>query len=361
MITDTRNEPLGQLLETPHLADVLESDRFKQFLDHIPFAVVVSELQPREHVIYSNIEFQRLTGQDAATVSGKTWEDVAGIATAAKDGRKLSEAITADDDYLGSFAIDSAGDTNVVNAWSNIILNDDNMPVFRLVGLAEINGESGAPEDLQQRIQEKDTLMRELQHRVKNNLQMITALIRIETRNLPKGATGEQFDRLAGRVESLALLYRSLSETENGEIIDLGIYLSEIAAAVMRAHAVEGIRLDLKVDTWPVSVNVAMPTGLVVNEVLTNALKHAFEGRDGGTIRLHSLVDETGCRVILADDGIGLNSKADWPRQGKLSALIVNSLEQNAKARIDVDSAPGQGMRVTIFFARANAAPEAAA
>ncbi len=359
MVTDNRNEPLAQLLETPHLADVLESDRFKQFLDHIPFAVVVAELQPQEHVIYSNIEFERLTGQDAAAVFGKTWEDVAGIATATKDGRKLSEAITADDDYLGSFAIDSSGQVNVVNAWSNIILNDDNTPVFRLVGLAEVNGDPEAPEDLQQRIQEKDTLMRELQHRVKNNLQMITALIRIETRNLPKGATGEQFDRLAGRVESLALLYRSLSETESGEIVDLGIYLSEIAAAVMRAHAVEGIRLDLKVDTWPVSVNVAMPTGLVVNEVLTNALKHAFVGRDGGTIKLHSLVDETGCRVILADDGIGLASKADWPRQGKLSALIVNSLEQNAHARIDVESAPGQGMQVTIFFARANAAPEA--
>lgn len=357
MVTDNRNEPLGQLLETPHLADALESDRFKQFLDHIPFAVVVSELKPRERVIYSNIEFERLTGQDAAAVYGKTWEDVAGLATAAIDGRKLSEAITADDDYLGTFAIESSGETSVVNAWSNIILNDDNTPVFRLVGLAKINGDPEVPEDLQQRIQEKDTLMRELQHRVKNNLQMITALIRIETRNLPKGATGEQFDRLAGRVESLALLYRSLSETNAGEIIDLGIYLSEIAAAVMRAHAVEGIRLDLKVDTWPVSVNVAMPTGLVVNEVLTNALKHAFVGRDGGTIRLHSLVNETGCRVIVADDGIGLGSRDDWPRAGKLSALIVDSLQQNAHARIDVDTAPGKGTQVTIFFARADAAP----
>ena len=63
----------------------------------------------------------------------------------------------------------------------------------------------------------------------------------------------------------------------------------------MRSYAVEGIRLDLKVDAYPVSVNVAMPTGLVVNELLTNALKHAFTGRDRGTITLHSLVDSTGC------------------------------------------------------------------
>ena len=62
----------------------------------------------------------------------------------------------------------------------------------------------------------------------------------------------------------------------------------------MRSHAVEGIRLDLKVDTYPVSVNVAMPAGLVVNELLTNALKHAFVGRDGGTITLQSLADAKG-------------------------------------------------------------------
>jgi two-component sensor histidine kinase len=233
------------------------------------------------------------------------------------------------------------------------------VPVFRLVGLAEINGDPEVPEDLQQRIQEKDTLMRELQHRVKNNLQMITALIRMETRNLSEGSTGERFDRLAGRVDSLALLYRSLAEDGSGDIVDLGIYLSQIAAAVMRAHAVEGIRLDLKVDTWPVSVNVAMPTGLVVNELLTNALKHAFIGSDGGTITLHSLVDDSGCLVTVADDGVGLPEGADWPKEGKLSALIVRSLRQNALAQVDVQSTPGQGMRVSIRFARVDAAPKA--
>jgi two-component sensor histidine kinase len=354
---DSRHAPLGQLLEAPRPADALESDQFKQFLDHLPFAVVVSELQPREQVIYSNLEFERLTGQEAAKVYGKTWKDVPVIA-AAKGERKLSEAITNDEDYVGSFAIDRPNEPVVINAWSNIILNDDDTPAFRLVGLAEVSTiESEMLQHLQQRIQQRDTQLRELQHRVKNNLQMITALIRIETRNLPKGATGEQFDRLAGRVESLALLYRSLSDTESGEIVDLGVYLSEIAAAVMRAHAVEGIRLDLKVDTWPVSVNVAMPTGLVVNEVLTNALKHAFVGRDGGTIKVHSLVDETGCRVTVADDGIGLDRPTDWPKPGKLSSLIVKSLQQSAHAQIDVDSATGKGTRVTIFFARADALP----
>ena len=113
----------------------------------------------------------------------------------------------------------------------------------------------------------------------------------------------------------------------------------------------EGIHLDLQVDTWLASVDVAMPTGLVVNELLTNTLKHAFRGRDGGSITLHSATDvDGGCRVLVADDGVGLPEGYVWPGPGKLSALIVRSLLQNADARMDVRSSPGQGMKVEITF-----------
>jgi two-component sensor histidine kinase len=165
---------------------------------------------------------------------------------------------------------------------------------------------------------------------------------------------------LAGRVSALGLLYHSLAPDKHGESVDLGIYLSQIASAVMQAHALEGIRLDLKVDTCPVSINVAMPMGLVVNEVLTNALKHAFVGRAGGTITLHSLIDAEGCEVLIADDGIGLSSGVSWPTSGRLGALIVQSLRQNAGAQVKVSSSPETGLQVTIRFARADAAPDVA-
>jgi two-component sensor histidine kinase len=204
-------------------------------------------------------------------------------------------------------------------------------------------------------VQEKDIQLREIQHRVKNNLQMITALIRLETRNLPPGADWAPFDRLAGRVEALHLLYATLSQDESGQEIDLGGYLSQIASAVMRSHAIEGIRLDLKADVFLVSVNVALPAGLVVNELLMNALKHAFAGRDGGTITLHCLTDAKGCRVVVADDGVGLPEGVEWPCRGKLSSLIVQSLRENARASLELTSQPGQGTRVTISFNRSAA------
>jgi two-component sensor histidine kinase len=176
----------------------------------------------------------------------------------------------------------------------------------------------------------------------------------MESRNLPDKETGERFDRLAGRVHALSLLYDCLAGRghANDEEIDLGVYLSQIASSVMQAHAVEGIRLDLTVDTWPVSINVAMPAGLVVNELMTNALKHAFAGREQGTIRLHSLIDDDGCHITVADDGVGLPEGAVWPKPGKLGAVIVQSLRQNAGATLTVESAPGEGVKVTLFFAR---------
>jgi two-component sensor histidine kinase len=345
-------ERVEALLGTENLAEALESDRFKQFLDHVPVAIAVSALQPSEIVTYANLEFERLTGQPITDIVGKSWRALPGVAASADDDRMLSDAVKVDEEYLGQFQIEQNAGTVSVDAWSNTIEDEGGKPIFRLVALASVSGRAGSANALL----DKDILLRELQHRVKNNLQMITALIRLEARNVPDDAIGERFDRLAGRINALAVLYDSLTRENADGAVDLGAYLGQIATAVMQAHAVEGIRLDMKLDTWPVSVNVAMPAGLVVNELLTNALKHAFAGREGGVVKLHSLINDHGCHIIVADDGVGLPEGTDWPQRGKLGAIIVQSLRQNASANIKVASSPGKGVSVTISFAKAEAA-----
>ena len=79
----------------------------------------------------------------------------------------------------------------------------------------------------------------------------------------------------------------------------------------------------MKLDTWPVSVNVAMPAGLVVNELLTNSLKHAFVGREGGAVKLHSLIDDDGYHIMFADDGVGL---PEWHGFGLSPENLARSL-----------------------------------
>ena len=357
---DSQSDPaqVEDLLAAPGLADALESDRFKQFLDHVPVAIAVAELRPSETITYCNLEFERLTGQTAASMQGQDWTVLPGVAAAAGDDTQLGDAVLHDDEFIGTFTIVGRGTSTDVDAWSNTIENDSGQPLFRLVALAETGQRLRKPgEQADQMLRDKDVLLRELQHRVKNNLQMITALIRMEARNVTDDETGQRFTRLAGRINSLAVLYDLLSDEDADDGVDLGVYLSKIAASVMEAHAVEGIRLDLSVDAWPCSINVAMPTGLVVNEVMTNALKYAFVGREKGVIKLSSLANSEGCRVIISDDGVGLPDGKSWPQSGKLGAIIAQSLKQNAKAALQVRSAPDEGLRVEIFFAREEAVP----
>src|SRR5580765_2008732 len=92
-----------RLLETPGLADALESERFKQFLDHVPVAIVVSELLPSEIITYANLEFERLTGHQVASIEGKSWKALPGMAAADHDDRLLSEAVEDDEEYIGTF------------------------------------------------------------------------------------------------------------------------------------------------------------------------------------------------------------------------------------------------------------------
>ncbi len=353
MSDEDASSQVEKLLAAPELADALESDQFKRFLDQVPIAIAVSKLDPGEAIVYANPYFELLSGIEAAQLHRRGWDALAGVGVGEEKDRSISDAVVQDVDCVGTFRIERPRQgVAIVDAYSNIIQNDEGSPCFRLIALVDVTEHNETDKEaLEKRIHDSDIQLRELQHRVKNNLQMITALIRLEMRNLG-GPDKESFERLAGRVESLALLYKALSNEDNNDEIDLGTYVTQIASAVMASHAVEGIRLNMKLDTYPVSINVAMPTGLVINELLTNALKHAFAGKAGGTITVHSVVDGDGCRVTVADDGIGLPPGDTWPKPGKMSALIVQSLKENANADFVVETSPETGTKLTILFKR---------
>ncbi len=345
----TDADKIESLIESSDLAGALESVQFREFLDNVPVAIAVSELRNPEVIVYVNPEFERVSGKKVATLERRHWDVLEGEAVDEPGDLSLAVAIVDRHDRVGRFRMPGTDVPVTVDLHSNVIEDDGGSPTYRLVALVNSAPTELDPQSLEARVREKDTQLRELQHRVKNNLQMVTALIRLEMRNA-EIADQHGFERLAGRVASLGLLYDALTLSEDAEEVDLGAYLGQIAAAVMASHAVDGIRLDMSVDSYPVSINTAMPTGLVVNELLTNSLKHAFEDRDGGTITLRCISDGDGCSVVVADDGVGLAPGETWPKRGRLGALIAASLEQNANARLDVVSEPGHGTTVTISF-----------
>lgn len=347
-------EQVGELLSSPEMAKAVESDEFKRILDHVPVGIVLSwRMGDEQRIVYANRAFEELTGLPAADIDGKPWslldifvhEDDAELA--------LGKAVASGEDFLGTFRAERPDGTSILaQAYASVIEDENGAESYRIAALVDVTSrERSQRDEFEQQIRDKDLLLKELQHRVKNNLQLITALIRLEARAAQRGDKVD-LERLAGRIDTLSLLYQALSTDHWGPVVDLGPYLSEIASASVRAHAAGGIQLDLKMSFCPVSINVAMPVGLLVNELLMNTFKYAFAAREKGTISLECLCeDEQRYRIVFADDGVGFPQGVSWPARGKLGALILQTLRENTRQlNFDMISEPGEGMRATIEF-----------
>jgi PAS domain S-box-containing protein len=349
--SESMSQQVNDLFDSLDLTKAIDTEDFRLFLDHIPVAVVISRLvRGEQRIVYANRAHETLTGQACADIRGMTLSQLDSFRLEDEPHLPLSEALPNCDDFVGTFKREHPK-LALVEVYSGLIENDDAGKTYRIVALIDVTERERAQrEDFARQIRDKDLLLRELQHRVKNNLQLLTALIRLDVRNQRNG-DAVNLDRLAGRIESLQFLYHGLSTDGFGQAVDLGHYISQIASAVMHTYAVEGITLDLKVDHAPVSINVAMPVGLLVNELLTNSFKYAFNGQGSGTLTIRCLHEkENNYRIVVADDGIGLPEGTTWPIPGKLGGLIVQSLRENAKTDFNVETAPGKGTRVTVAF-----------
>jgi two-component sensor histidine kinase len=340
-------EAVEDFLGAPELAKAVESDEFKQFLDHVPIAILVSRVRgKRARIVYCNAFFEAVSGKSSTEIIGAGWHALDDLIDEDNQSRLLSAAAREGEEFLGVFRRRAAGpEAALVEAYAGVIQNPDGSENYRILALVDVSDRDREHrERLRQTLRDKDMLLKELQHRVKNNLQLVIALIRIEARQVREGGNVD-LDSLARRVEALSLLYRALSAEGADEQVDLGHYLSEIASALMRSHGTEGIRLEINVEICPISVNVAMPAGLVVNEIITNSFKHAFpEGRDG-TITVRCLRSGEHYQISVEDNGVGLPTGMSWPLPGKISDLMVRSLRENSGADFRVESSGG-GMRV---------------
>lgn len=343
------SDHLDDLLGSTELAEALEHESFKHFLDHLPVAIIISKLFGEDQrIVYANLAFENLTGISLNQTIGSDWSILDGYCHENDPDLTLDQAVTSGEDYLGAFVPCRPNSrTERIDVSTTLVQRETASADYRLAALVDVSRrEQAVRQEFAKTLRDRDLLLKELQHRVKNSLQIITALIRIEGRNVGD-VEKARFNSMAARIEALGILYHSLSNAPAPREIDLGSYLSQLASAVLRSHAEDGIQLNLQVENCPTTINVAMPVGLVVNEAMTNALKHAFKDRNEGTITLHCLRHDDGYAIEITDDGIGLAEGETWPQAGKISALIVQSLHENTDAQVVVRSRPGAGTSIS--------------
>jgi len=215
---------------------------------------------------------------------------------------------------------------------------------------ADVTARHQAEVELRDSLREKEGLLREIHHRVKNNLQVITSLLRLEAGRSAQPATKTALQDMQGRIRSMALLHETLYRSADFARVDLADYLRQLATQLHRAQNTRPGAVRLQLDLAPVSLEAeqAIPCGLIVNELLTNSLKHAFPDGLTGEIRiaLHPSADGR-VRLEVGDSGIGLPADLDKRRQRSLGLQLVFDLVRQLQGTLEMGG-PGPGARFII-------------
>ena len=213
-----------------------------------------------------------------------------------------------------------------------------------LASLLDITERKQAEAALQSALREKIGLLNEVHHRVKNNLQVITSLLRLEAGRNEHPAAQSALKEMGARVMAMALLHESLYRSGVFGVVDLGAYLRELTDRAFRAQALRpgSIRLHQELESILVGFDQAMPCGLLVNELLCNSLKHGFPDGGNGEVRIELQLVDGGPQVRLRVSNTGVGLPADFEsKQGhSLGLQLVASLVRQLEGRWTVGPAP---------------------
>lgn len=200
-------------------------------------------------------------------------------------------------------------------------------------------------------LEEKENLLKEIHHRVKNNLQIISSLLLLQASKLKDAADAEIFAECRERIQFMARLHEQLYNSGNLQRIDFGKNLQEIAEMLLHTHAPAGCQLliEKKIDPLELDVDTSQVLGLLATELLLNSLKHAFPGRKTGIIRLelYSGVKNT---MVVSDDGIGLPPGFNGIKNGRMGMNLAHALARQIRGEVEISNNPGGGTRMAVVF-----------
>ena len=204
--------------------------------------------------------------------------------------------------------------------------------------------------DLSAALQEREVLLQEVHHRVKNNLQVIASLMEMQARLLPPGEGHHALHECQGRVHAIALIHEKLYQSKNYAEVPFADYIRGLASEIFLAAGVspDTVSLTLAVGDVTIAVDKAIPCGLILNELISNALKHAFPGGRHGTIRVELARADSGrLRLSVADDGIGFPEGFNVREQKSLGLRLIGTLARQLDAKLTSSGSGGASFELT--------------
>lgn len=248
-------------------------------------------------------------------------------------------------------AVSAVGRLRDVLASAAFVTDDGNEPIGLVAAFVDITDRKLSEQATAASLREKEALLKEVHHRVKNNLQVISSLLRLELGRTTEPGVKQVLGEMQNRILSMALLHETLYRSDDLSRVDLSRYLERLVQQVFRSAAPSGGRVTLHVSLEGASVDLeqAVPCGLLVTELVSNSLKHAFPDSRAGEVRvaLAYLEDGETLRLSVSDSGIGLPEDFDTRRSKSLGLVLVSDLVRQLRGSLDIDAEHGATFTVT--------------
>ena len=322
-------------------------EMYKTLLKTDPDSVVTTDLEG--NIIQFSQHTMFMHGYSEDELEGKSVFDLFAPECQDKALRTLMETIKngiSRNNELTLLKKDGSRFTGEINASTIKNLQGENFTV--LYTMRDISHHKQAEAQIQASLDEKEVLLREIHHRVKNNLQIISSLLNLQSSYLNDKASKEVFKESQDRVKSMAMIHQKLYQSGNFEHIEMGEYIEYLVNGLFNSYGVNSDKIKYKTDLQKVYLDIdsAIPMGLIINEIVTNTIKHAFPGELKGEIFIKMAQEEENILIVVADNGIGLPDDLLLDKTGTLGLQLVYNLTRQIDGELEIKRFKGTEFRI---------------
>lgn len=192
-------------------------------------------------------------------------------------------------------------------------------------------------------LREKEMLLQEIHHRVKNNLQIIVSLLKLQSKYVHDKRDFDVFQKSRARVETMSMIHEKLYKSKDISSIDLGVYAEDLANHLLKAYNVNHEHIELVINSEEINLGIdsAIPCGLIINELMINILKYAFPEKEKGKIEINIKKAGEYINLIVKDNGIGLPENFDSKNNESLGLQLVHTLIKQLDGTLIISSENG--------------------
>jgi len=351
VVSDVLKTPKGEVQSVAHINDITEhrkmeqqlkesEARYKSLVEKARVAIIIDDREG--NLRYFNDRLCEIFGYNREELEGKTIltlvhpedrETVIHLHRSRVSGKKVKSSY----EFKG---IKKDG-TPLYCEVDAVMLRERNQVIGTRSYIRDITESKKDKMRIEDSLREKEVLLREVHHRVKNNMQVISSLLALQSVNIKDENILEIFRESRGRIKTMAMVHEKLYGSEDLSKVDFSKYIDSLAQYLFQSFGIDSEKIILKKDVEKIflDINTAIPLGLLLNELISNSLKHGFPDKKKGKIRISVVrMDDARLKLVVSDNGVGIKNKIGMNKPGSFGLQLVKMLTEQLHGDMKVES-----------------------